>query len=74
MANAERMLRRSAARVDDDGLCRAVALGDVSAFADRVGATLPPFASEPHVDPRPPQNLMPIRSLERELRRLLGRP
>lgn len=34
MANAERMLRRSAARVDDDGLCRAVALGDVSAFAE----------------------------------------
>ena len=50
------------------------AIGDVSAFADRVAATLPPFASEPHVDPRAPQNLMPIRSLERELRRLLGRP
>lgn len=46
----------------------------VSAFADRVAATLPDFASEPHVDPRAPQNLLPIRSLEAELRRLLGRP
>lgn len=34
MANAERMLRRSASREDDDGLCRAVALGDDSAFAE----------------------------------------
>ena len=44
------------------------------AFADRVAATLPAFASEPHHDPRAPQNLAPIRGLEDELRRLLGRP
>lgn len=49
-------------------------IGQASAFADRVAATLPAYASEPHVDPRAPQNLMPIRSLEAELRRHLGRP
>lgn len=49
-------------------------IGQASAFADRVAATLPGYASEPHVDPRAPQNLMPIRSLESELRRRLGRP
>ena len=47
---------------------------EAAVFADRVAATLPSYASEPHVDPRAPQNLMPIRSLENELRRLLGRP
>lgn len=46
----------------------------VAAFADRVAVTLPPFASEPHQDPRAPQNLAPVRGLEDELRRLLGRP
>ncbi len=46
----------------------------MTAFADRVAATLPAYASEPHADPRAPQNLAPIRSLEQELRRLLGRP
>lgn len=49
-------------------------VGQAGAFADRVAATLPRYASEPHVDPRAPQNLMPIRSLESELRRRLGRP
>ncbi|CAN5223774.1 hypothetical protein BH23ACT9_BH23ACT9_19630 [soil metagenome] len=49
-------------------------VGQAAAFADRVAATLPRYASEPHVDPRAPQNLMPIRSLESELRRRLGRP
>lgn len=49
-------------------------IGQASAFADRVARTLPAYASEPHVDPRAPQNLMPIRSLESELRRYLGRP
>lgn len=34
MANPERVLRRSLVRVDDDGLCRAVALGDDRAFAE----------------------------------------
>lgn len=49
-------------------------VGAAAAFADRVAVTLPRYASEPHVDPRAPQNLMPIRSLESELRRRLGRP
>jgi hypothetical protein len=37
-----------------------------------VTATLPPYASEPHKDPRAPQNLYPIAGLERALRRRLG--
>lgn len=41
-------------------------------LADRVGATLPRFASHEHKDPRAPQNLYPIGGLERELRRRLG--
>lgn len=52
----------------------AVPIGAAIVFADRVAVTLPGYASEPHVDPRAPQNLMPIRSLESELRRRLGRP
>ena len=47
---------------------------EAARFADRVCATLPAYASEPHMDPRAPQNLLPIRSLEQELRRRLGRP
>jgi hypothetical protein len=39
-----------------------------------VAATLPRFASQPHNDPRAPQNLHPIAGLERELRRCLGDP
>jgi hypothetical protein len=42
--------------------------------ADRVSAILPRFASQPHADPRAPQNLFPIAGLERHLRRLLGDP
>jgi hypothetical protein len=42
--------------------------------ADRVTAVLPVVASEPHLDPRAPQNLVPIAALERELRRRLGDP
>jgi hypothetical protein len=45
---------------------------DVVALADRVTASLGPFASEPHKDPRAPQNLYPIAGLERELRRRMG--
>jgi hypothetical protein len=41
-------------------------------LADRVAATLPRFASEPHKDPRAPQNLYPIGGLERQLRHRLG--
>ena len=41
-------------------------------LADRVAATLPRFASEPHKDARAPQNLYPIGGLERQLRHRLG--
>lgn len=40
--------------------------------ADLVTATLPRYASEPHKEPRAPQNLYPIAGLEDELRRRLG--
>ena len=40
--------------------------------ADTVAAWLPRLASEKHVDPRAPQNLVPIAALERELRKLMG--
>jgi hypothetical protein len=43
-------------------------------IADRTTALLPDVASEGHVDPRAPQNLVPIAALERELRRRLGDP
>ncbi|MPZ50116.1 MAG: hypothetical protein GEU75_12610 [Dehalococcoidia bacterium] len=45
---------------------------EVSQFADFVAATLPRFASEPHKEPRAPQNLYPIGGLERDMRRRLG--
>jgi hypothetical protein len=41
-------------------------------LADAASRALPRFASEPHKDPRAPQNLYPIAALERELRRRLG--
>jgi hypothetical protein len=53
----------------------AAALGGVDAVAaraDAVSRTLPRFASEPHKDPRAPQNLYPIAGLEHRLRHLLG--
>ena len=40
--------------------------------AEYVSACLPQFASEPHKEPRAPQNLYPISGIERELRRRLG--
>jgi len=40
--------------------------------AGYVSACLPQFASEPHKEPRAPQNLYPISGIERELRRRLG--
>lgn len=43
-------------------------------IADRTTALLPAVASQGHIDPRAPQNLVPIAALERELRRLLGDP
>jgi hypothetical protein len=61
------------------GVVRCEASGDLSpadaaVVADRVAATLPRFASQPHNDPRAPQNLHPIAGLERELKRRLGDP
>ena len=44
------------------------------AIANRSAALLPLVGSAPHIDPRAPQNLVPIAALERELRRLLGDP
>jgi hypothetical protein len=44
----------------------------VSMIADRCAAVLPTVGSEPHIDPRAPQNLVPIAALERHLRHLLG--
>ena len=43
-------------------------------IADRTAAILPIVASEPHVDPRAPQNLVPIAGLERTLRHRMGDP
>lgn len=49
-----------------------VPLAEVVTIADRTAAVLPIVSSQPHVDPRAPQNLVPIAALERELRHLLG--
>ncbi len=49
-----------------------LAIEQVTALADRTAATLPRFASQPHRDPRAPQNLLPIAGLERALKRRLG--
>lgn len=47
-------------------------LDEVVVLADRTAALLPVLASEPHVDPRAPQNLVPIGALERALRHRMG--
>ncbi len=49
-------------------------LGVVAAIADRSAAVLPLVGSVPHIDPRAPQNLVPIAALERDLRHRLGDP
>jgi hypothetical protein len=49
-------------------------LGTALRIADRVTAVVPEVSSEPHIDPRAPQNLVPIAALERELRRRMGDP
>lgn len=46
----------------------------VRVIADRTAALLPIVGSEPHIDPRAPQNLVPIGALERELRHRMGDP
>lgn len=52
----------------------ALPLGQARVVADRTAAILPQVGSEPHIDPRAPQNLTPIAALERQLRRRLGDP
>jgi len=57
--------------------CEASAALDMTAvvtIADRSAAVLPSVGSEPHIDPRAPQNLVPIAALERDLRHRLGDP
>lgn len=59
------------------GIVRGECTADLSmpaaaSLADRATRTLQRFASEPHKEPRAPQNLYPIAGLERELRRRLG--
>ena len=46
----------------------------VRTIADRTAAVLPMLASAPHIDPRAPQNLVPIGALERALRHRMGDP
>lgn len=50
----------------------ALGLDSVVELANCTAALLPRVASEGHIDPRAPQNLVPIAALERELRRRLG--
>ena len=52
----------------------ALPIARAAAVADRVAVILPIVGSEAHIDPRAPQNLVPIAALERELRRRLGDP
>jgi hypothetical protein len=55
--------------------CEASAVPGLEAvvtIADRSAAILPMVASEPHIDPRAPQNLVPIAALERDLRHRMG--
>jgi hypothetical protein len=44
----------------------------VSVLADRSAAVLPMVASQGHIDPRAPQNLVPIAALERDLKHRMG--
>lgn len=50
------------------------ASGEAARLADRTAALLPALASEPHRDPRAPQNLVPVAALERTLRHRMGDP
>ena len=55
--------------------CELAGLGtaeDAAHRADQVAMTLPRYASEPHKEPRAPQNLYPIAGLENDLRRRLA--
>lgn len=55
--------------------CEASAAGGIGLAvrtADRSAAILPTVASEAHIDPRAPQNLVPIAGLERDLKHRMG--
>ncbi|MCP4308983.1 MAG: hypothetical protein GY788_29745 [bacterium] len=52
----------------------ALTLEHAQRIANRMAAVLQLVGSEAHIDPRAPQNLVPIAALERELRRRLGDP
>lgn len=55
--------------------CEASAAGGIDLAvrtADRSAAILPIVASEAHLDPRAPQNLVPIAGLERDLKHRMG--
>jgi hypothetical protein len=61
------------------GVVRCEASGQLSrdevvVIADRAAAILPLVASQEHLDPRAPQNLVPIGALERALRHRMGDP
>ncbi len=50
----------------------ALGIEETITLANRTTALLPRTASQAHIDPRAPQNLVPIAALERHLRRRLG--
>lgn len=50
----------------------AIGIDRAAELAGTTAALLPALASERHLDPRAPQNLVPISALERELRRRMG--
>ena len=47
-------------------------LKETQTLADWLALTLPKFASRQHQDPRAPQQLLPVRALESELKRRMG--
>jgi uncharacterized protein len=49
-------------------------LPEVQRLADWLAITLPHYATRAHQDPRAPQQLLPVRALESELRRRMGHP
>ena len=49
-------------------------LADAIALANSLTYLLPKFATKQHQDPRAPQQLLPIRALEAELKRKMGNP
>lgn len=53
-------------------VARSLGVSRASELADRAAGELPRFAGRPHRDPRAPQNLAPIGSLEDRLTHLMG--